>query len=360
VKPVGIRVMQLAVAGVVLLLLALSLAIMPTPSDQPELIAAAMRAQQLAAAAADTGAARGIGARGRLEPAGGLISVGPGALTGVASASVARLLVKAGDTVAAGQVVAVLDCQERFAAQVVQAEQQVALAAEQLRLAQINHGPVGLAATQATVAQLQHDAEYAASEYARQQELRRIGYSADADVDAARARADNAAAALDRARATLNQQTAGTGSEAKQATANLARARATLDQAREDLRASEVTAPVAGSVIDVLAKPGEQIGPRGIILLGNLSSMEAVAEVAESEVRLLRTGQAATITSAALPAPLTGAIVAIGQQVSRPDALAQQAAAPVDYRIVEVRVRLDDSATAANYSNLVVDINFQP
>lgn len=359
-KPIGPRALQLVVAGAVVFLLALTASVAPPVADPPELVAADARARCLAAVANDSAASRGVGARGRLEPAGGLLSVGPGALPGLAAVSVARLLVAEGDTVRAGQVIAVLDCRERFAAAAAQAEQQVAATQQQWQQAQLNRSPDGLAASRATVDQLQHEYDYAVTEYTRQQELHRIGYSAEATLAAQRARMDNAAGALARARAQLTHQAASAGHEADGAAAGVARARAALDQARQDLRASEVLAPVDGRVIEIIARPGEQVGPRGVVLLGNTQVMEAVAEVFESDVRLLRPGQAAVVTSVALPGPLPGVITAIGQQVSYPTALDQRAAAPADYRIVEVRVRLHDSRAAERFANLVVDVAFPP
>jgi HlyD family secretion protein len=88
--------------------------------------------------------------------------------------------------------------------------------------------------------------------------------------------------------------------------------------------------------------------------------MCAVAEIYETDVRYLRVGDHATITSPALPSALKGTVDRIGYKIGKQDVLATDPAARTDARVVEVRIRLDDSETAANFTflqvNVVVDV----
>jgi HlyD family secretion protein len=137
-------------------------------------------------------------------------------------------------------------------------------------------------------------------------------------------------------------------------------ARADLLRAQAALDRDTVRAPVAGQVIAVHAREGERVGRSGIVELARNDQMYAVAEVYETDVARVRTGQHATISSPALDTPLTGVVERIGMRVGRQTVLDTDPQTPVDSRVVEVRVRLDDSARAASLSNLQVDVRIEP
>jgi HlyD family secretion protein len=84
--------------------------------------------------------------------------------------------------------------------------------------------------------------------------------------------------------------------------------------------------------------------------------MYAIAEVYETDVRGLRRGMRARVRSAALGGELTGAVERIRPKVQKMDEIGTDPAARKDARIVEVEIRLDDSAAAANLTNLQVDV----
>jgi HlyD family secretion protein len=137
-------------------------------------------------------------------------------------------------------------------------------------------------------------------------------------------------------------------------------ARAELLGARAALERDTVRAPVSGQVIAVHARRGERVGQAGILLLARNEQMYAVAEVYETDVARVREGQRATVTSPALAAPLRGAVERVGLHVGRQTVLDTDPAALVDTRVVEVHIRLDESARAATLSNLQVDVRFEP
>ncbi len=135
--------------------------------------------------------------------------------------------------------------------------------------------------------------------------------------------------------------------------AQLVRARAELDRAR-------VTAPAAGLVLDVHARPGERIGPEGILELARVDQMYAIAEVYETDVGRVRVGQRAQVTSPALPSALVGRVEWIRPKVEKQDQIGTDPAARKDARVVEVKVRLEDSAAAAPFTNLQVEVEIEP
>ena len=121
-----------------------------------------------------------------------------------------------------------------------------------------------------------------------------------------------------------------------------------------------VRAPVDGQVLKVYARSGERVGANGIAEIAQNDAMYAVAEVYETEIRLVRVGQKARITSPALAEPLTGKVEYIGLKVGKLDVLDTDPAARTDARVVEVKIRLDDDARAAGLTNLQVDVAIQP
>jgi len=143
-----------------------------------------------------------------------------------------------------------------------------------------------------------------------------------------------------------------------------------LEHARADLRVAEaqyavaaenvnlavIRAPIRGQILKILTWPGEQIGVRPILEMGDTTCMVAVTEVHETDIRRVRIGQTATVSSPALAEPLQGTVEEIGCLVNRSEVLPMDPRADVDTRVVEVRVRLKDSAAVANLTNLKVHV----
>ena len=137
-------------------------------------------------------------------------------------------------------------------------------------------------------------------------------------------------------------------------------ARAQLRSAEAELARSTVRAPVDGQVLKIHARPGEKVGPQGILELGRTDEMYAIAEVYETDVRRIEVGQRARVSSPALEAPLEGVVERVGMKIGKLDALSTDPAARTDARVVEVEIRLDDSEPVKNLTNLQVEIAIAP
>jgi HlyD family secretion protein len=158
----------------------------------------------------------------------------------------------------------------------------------------------------------------------------------------------------------LNQGRVASDSERERWETKVAVLRARLARARAELDRARITAPAAGLVLDVHARPGERVGPDGILELARVDRMYVIAEVYETDIGRLRTGQRARVTSLALPAPLTGEVEWIRPKVQKQDEIGTDPAARKDARIVEVKVLLDDSAAAELFTNLQVAVEIEP
>jgi len=77
---------------------------------------------------------------------------------------------------------------------------------------------------------------------------------------------------------------------------------------------------------------------------GDTRAMTAELEVYQADVGRVRLGQAVTLHSPALPAPLSGRVSRIGQSVGRQRLTEASPAANTDARVVQVTVALDESS----------------
>jgi HlyD family secretion protein len=272
-----------------------------------------------------------------------VIAVAPPTPTGALSgARVDRLLVKVGDEVKAGQVVAILDSQRGRAAALRQAQATVAVA--KAKVALIKAG--------------QEDHE-------RGRRLVRGNALSREDYSARLSKYEQSRAPLLEAKAKLESMKAIRPVDLQGAEAELEQAEAGLVIAQEDARNTEVHSPISGRVLRIRARAGEKIGDQGILDVGNTSVMQVVAEVYEADIGKVRIGQNAQVRVPTLGAEvwLSGAVVSKNLVVARQDIFNNDPVADIDSRIVEVRIRLppEDGAKVAGLSNaraeVVIDVS---
>ncbi|GAB4179415.1 MAG: ABC exporter membrane fusion protein [Coleofasciculaceae cyanobacterium] len=320
-----------------------------------------------------------VTALGRLEPRGEVIQLS--APTSAEGSRVAQLLVKQGDKVKAGQVIAILDSRDRLLASLEQAKEQVSVA--QSKLAQVKAGAKAgeinaqkatiarieaeqqgeITAQEATVARLDAELRNAQTEYERYQMLYREGAESASRRDTKRLSLETIQQQLNEAKANLNRVKAARQEQIKEAKATLNRiaevrpvdvqaaqaevnsAIAAVKRAQADLDLAYIKAPKDGQILNIYAWPGEVVKTDGIADLGQTNQMYVVAEVYESDVGKVRIGQLARITSSAFSGELAGTVDEVGLQVRKKDVLNTDPVADIDSRVVEVKIRLDAAAT---------------
>lgn len=353
-------------------------AVQPSPEAAPRPLSASM-----------------VNALGRIEPENETIQVAAPATQGGAS-RITELLVKVGDRVQAGQVLAIAETRNRQQAALQEAKQQVGIA--QARLAQVKAGarPGEIAARQATVRSL--DAELSGEqatqqatitrleaafqnaqvEYNRNQMLAREGAIAASLLDSrrlalrtAQAELNAAQAALKRTQTTLQARVSEASATVEQvaavrptdiavAQAEVAGAIATVNRLRADLELAYIRAPKPGRILRIHTYAGEVVGDRGIVELGQTDQMMVVAEVYESDIGKVRVGQTVTVTSPnnAFAGKLAGTVDRIGLQVAKRDVLDTDPTAATDVRVIEVHIRLNAAASqqVSGLTNLQVNV----
>lgn len=314
-------------------------------------------AQTPAAAAA---APSGVGALGRIEPTSRIRKLAPPG--GMAVTRVDRLLVAEGDEVAAGQVLAVFADAAQKDAAVAQAE--AAMAEARATLARVRAGgrPSEIAAQRARIAALASAEEIARRDAARSERLVPSGAEPSANAERARFAAARTAAERAEAEAQLETLTRPRPEDLALAEAQLANAEAQRDHARADAALSRVVAPIAGTVLKVYARPGDQVGGDGLLDLADLGRLDVVADVFETDLPRLRPGAAAEVIVPGEPRRYGATVRELGWQVRRTTEAGTDPVAAVDSRTVEVRLTLDEEGRAAllRRLNMQVQVAIRP
>lgn len=335
---------------------------------------------------------QGISALGRVEPKGEIIKVSAPAL--MEGAKVEALLVSQGEQVKAGQVIAVLDNQERLKRAMELARQQWNVARMKLqqveagaktgeilsqtsRIEQLQRELEGQIASQAfSIRRLDYEMRNAETECRRYSRLLAAGAVSASQRDNICLLADTteqqrleAEAQLQRTRQTLTQQI----NEARSSRAAIAEVRpidvsvaaAMVEEAYANVKHAEanydlsfVRSPRDGQILRVITKAGEKAGIEGIVELGNTNQMTVVAEVYETDIHRVKVGQRASITSQGFRGLLEGVVAQVGLRIGKKDLLGTDPAAASDARVVEVKINLSrqSSQLAKSLTNLQVDV----
>lgn len=331
-----------------------------------------------------------VTALARLEPEAEVVKLAaPAALDGD---RLAQLLVKEGDRVQTGQVVAILDSRDRLQDALRQAQEQVQVA--QAKLAQVQAGAKTgeIQAQQATILRLQAELEgetaaraanitrwqsevrTARAEYERIQQLYQQGAVTASNLDSKRLAFESAQAQLREAQATQSRTSDSLRAQQQEARATLNRiaevrpvdvqaaatevktAIAAVQRAETELQQAYIRAPLAGQILKIHTRPGEKMSDEGIAELGQTSQMVAVAEVYQTDIGKIKLGQPATIRGQSFEGELRGSVSQIGLQVTRQNVFSNQPGENLDRRVVEVKIRLtpEDSRRIAKLTNLQV------
>ncbi len=275
---------------------------------------------------------------------------------GAGDARVAEILVAIGDRVERGAVLARLDNRQALEGAVLLAEAN--LAVREATLMQTRAAvEASRAEAQAGLDQVRASAREAEASLQRAEELFERGVATSAVRDSARGAAETAAQAVARAEATLARFASVALDDQPDvvvAARNVEAAEADLARARMDLARAEVVAPIAGTILDIRATPGQRPPAEGIMDMGDTGQMMAEVEIWQDRIAAVEPGQPAELIALALPRPLRGRVESIGLTVGRQGLISDDAAANADARVIRVLVALDEpsSALAARFTGL--------
>ena len=298
---------------------------------------------------------------GHLIPGEGVIEIGAPYSLGGGPCIVAELRVRRGDRVQAGQILAVLHPYQAASADAAAAAAQVKVA--EAALAQVRAGakPDDIAALRASVAQREAELESQRPAYARAQALFKAKSISTTDLEAAQRSFTVTEQALDEARHRAASIAEVRTVDAAYAESQVALARAQLAGAEARVEQSLLRAPIAGVVLDTLLQPGEMAGTP-VMSLGAIDAMGVEAYVYDTDIRRVRPGAAATITSHAFAGALTGTVTDVAPLLRSSPAVPIRPEAASDRRVVKARIALApaDAKRVAHLSNQEVEVLITP
>lgn len=281
-----------------------------------------------------------IGGSGVVEPADRESKVG-----GQVPGRIAAIVVKEGDVVEAGAVLAQLEsASERSALAAAEADLAVSRAtlvrtARGLRIEDVD-------ATSAESEAAHARAELSAGTLARTEQLAKGGAATPDELDRARrqASADERtarAAAARRDAAVHGGRTEDIVVARAQVEASIAR----RDQARAALERLEVRAPIAGQVLQVKLRAGEYYSPGGeaLVVLGDTRTLRVRVDVDERDVAKAKIGAPAYVVASAYPGKKFRArVVDVGRRMGRKNVRTDDPTERIDTKILEVVLELDE------------------
>lgn len=288
----------------------------PAPAPTP-----AVAAKQ--AVAEGIGNNEGVGALGRLEPRSRVIRVSHDA--GPEGARVETLHVAEGQEVKAGDVIVTFSDHGRKAAALETAKSQIGV-------------------IEGRISAQEAERKTSEREYERYRVLAKSSAVSVARKDEAENRFTQAIANI------------------KALNAELDSARSQVKLAEEEVKQTQVTAPIDGTILKIHTWQGERVGDKGVAEMANLKQLDAVAEVYERDIARVKEGQSAEIIISGIDQPITGKVREVGFQVFKNDLNDTDPLANRDNRVIEVRITIPEESALAlrNMIYRQVDVRILP
>ena len=238
-------------------------------------------------------------------------------------------------------MLAVLDTKSTLESALRQSEAKLGLANARLEQAKTGPKEGSIHAQKAEIARLETELEQARADSERYARLVKSGDVASYEADSKRLRVETLDASLKAEQARLQGLSEIRPADVEVAAMEVASAQADVARARLAVDESVVHSPIDGLVVRVFTKPGEEVGSQAILTLAYSKKMYVLAEVYESDLRFLKVGQRATISSDALPRKIGGSVERIGMEIGKTSVFPASPAAVTDARVGTAQILLD-------------------
>lgn len=283
---------------------------------------------------------RSVGALGTLEPKSRILKLS--APTALEGARIERMLVEEGDAISKGAVIAVLDLADRRQAAVKEAESNQALAEAKLEQVRAGSKKGDIEAQAAQLDKARSELKNAEIELKRAESLKAKQAISSGEFDQRTLAFETALAEVKRAESLLESVREVRKVDILRAEAEVTAAQAALAKARAEFEATQLRAPIDARVLKIEARDGERVSVEsGVMEIGDTSEMNAVAEVYEADLPLVKPGQMASVVLPSTGAEYSGRVVEVGRRIGRKVILDNDPVADTDARVVEVRIRID-------------------
>jgi len=209
-----------------------------------------------------------------------------------------KLMVKIGDMVKAGDLIAVIEHEDLLARV---ARFNADLRAEKARLEKIRmEGPLEIRKARASLEEITVQLSLAKKTLKRNLDLREKGFVSTSAVDEAEEKVEVLGAKIKVAREELNLQEAQLGNDILLEEAGVEKAQANLMEEEIQLSYAEITAPIDGVVAFISTQEGETViaslnAPTFVTLI-DLIKLEVTVFVDETDIGRIKTGQKAIFT----------------------------------------------------------------
>ena len=144
----------------------------------------------------------------------------------------------------------------------------------------------------------------------------------------------------------------------------ISKIKSSIEGIKFDLEQTQLKSPIDGIVLQILAREGERPNSSGVINVGSNQLMEALIEVYESDIGRVQMGQVVELISenGGFNGSLKGQVTLISPQVRQRRVLSTDPTGDADSRIIEVRVKLDNSSAkkVSHLTGMKVIARFQP
>ena len=146
--------------------------------------------------------------------------------------------------------------------------------------------------------------------------------------------------------------------------ARIVKTKSAINAINFDLEQTQLKSPINGIVLQVLAREGERPNSSGVLNVGANQLMQALIEVYESDIDRVEIGQVVDLISenGGFNGSLRGQVSLISPQVRQRRVLSTDPTGDADARIVEVRVKLDNSSAekVSHLTGMKVIARFKP
>lgn len=263
----------------------------------------------------------------------------------------AKVLVNEGDSVTAGQVIAVIE-QREFQAQVEQAKANLAKAQSNLAKLEAGNRPQEITQAQASVSQAQANLDNARKNYERDEILYQQGAISGQQRDASKTAYEVARAQYTSASEQYSLTAEGPRQEDIQAAkAQVQQAQAALQNAEIQLAETTIKAPVSGVVGLKSVENGEVVAAgQQIFNIVNLSDVWIEANIEETYIGRVKVGQLVNFTIDAYPGKtFTGKVMEVGPASGSQFALLPNENSSANFTKVTQRLPIKIKADETDY-----------
>lgn len=300
---------------------------------------------------------RTISALGKLIPGEGIIYL-QASMFSQETPVIEALLVREGDAVTKGQLLATTRHRAVAEAMVKLAAAQLDEAKSKLELVEAGEEKEEVAAQIALVASLDAQFRLEQTVFKRRERLSQANAVASEEVDTVRLEQEIADQRLDQAKKKLEAMNHVRPEDVRIAKATIACAEAELKRVEALAALTEIRAPVDGRVLSIEVQGGESPGPAGVLALGQPEEMQVEAEVFAADLGQVQVGSRAEVTGDAFPGALQGRVSRVEPLIRSSRLRPTDPRVSTDNRVARVTVKLDDASKLGGSSNAEVVVTF--